>query len=1490
MNNALLYLGGILITVLAVLFAVPRFVDWNSYRGVFEEEATRILGREVRVGGGVNVRLLPAPYVSFERLRIADVGDDGGNSIIRVESFTMWLSVPPLLRGVLEAHRVELKRPVVSLTANAAGSGNWQSLAIAPGSLTFMPKEVALQSVKISDGALIVQGPSRSELARFDDINGELNAEALEGPYKFKGLVSWGGIPRHLRLATAKSDANGDIRFKAAVDVPASGNSYVLDGSARDLSTTPKLEGDLTAKLALGGNPDGAAPAPDLKDAPGLAPATDPQDGSSKLSDKPPAAGAVPALDTPQPETKAATAAPGTARGFELKAKVTGTTLGMDLSDIAVSLEAGTTPQLITGNAKVGWADKMRLDVTLASRWLDLDQLAHTSASGMPLEAGRRYFEALAAALPAEADTNALLEFDQLTLGGEPISNVRLAAARSGGPLELKGVRADLPGGVRLDLEGELTPTANLPNLDGELFLSGRSVMRFLAWGLGKPDIGEGRNDGAFSIDGRFALGDGTLALTDASVEFAGTPMRGDIKLGLGDRKTLTVAIQGPRVDVAQFGPGLVGLGVLRSMLFGSDNPDDATAKDEANAASALLDAANADLSLDLKIASLVDGARLLNDVDAEVRLERGKLSIPRLRFSTPEGLYVDAEGQATDVPDHPKGAIRGLVSAPSAAAARALVSLLDVEDASSKALDRIARLAPFRLAGTLQLGGAPLNATVLSADGTLGGGRITATVKLDGGRAKWRTSPLDASVSLDSPDVAELVAALFDSDIQGLDAGAAPGRMVIKAVGTPSEGLVSLADVTGNGFTLNYRGQVQLPSPEDTRLEGDMTVAAQDARLMLALVGLAAPGGAAGSPIEGAIHLQRAGNKYTLSSGMLTLGDSIVSGDVALATKEDGRQSVDATLKVNRASFASLLAPIMAKADAESAEEVAPAQPAGRRQAAVEPPPPEATPVWPEQSFDLALLDRVDGRVDISFGSLAVEPGLALANAWLVAELAPEAIKVVHLDGDMLGGRLTSNFKLDRASAGADLAGALRIDIWNKRPPADDASPPPGDAVAFGATFTGRGLSPLTLISGLSGKGELTVGDATLQGNSPAAVSVVAQAALTGQGPSGGNALSEAIAAALKEGQVKLGKLSVPVEISDGALKLDKVRIEMTEGRSSFATAVELQTMRMDSEWQIEPKLDAKLAASASARLLPPVTVVYTGKLNALANMVPHVAAGALERELVVRKMELDVGELERLRKLDEERARRDAERRKAEEAEQARLEAERAKALEADQQNNSSQELTACTPTGNPDAALAACERLLASPLPEQEQAAVLYALGRAQREKGEVDKAINSYTRSIGLMPFAEAYNHRGIAYFDKGEFERATADYGEALRIDPRHAEALNNRAWTRYKAGNLNAALDDANRAISIDGGKAYMWDTRGHINESLGDQSAAISDYRRALELDASSDSSAEGLRRLGAATNQADPVAPTFAPSQASQRPRRKRPVEENWRPFQSP
>ena len=132
MNNFLLALGTLVAAVLIALFAVPPLIDWNGYRGLLEEEASRALGREVRVGGKVDVRILPTPYMRFEDVTVADAAGITGAPFLRAKSFTLWLAVPPLLRGVLEAERIELDRADLRLRVDAAGGGNWQALPFPP--------------------------------------------------------------------------------------------------------------------------------------------------------------------------------------------------------------------------------------------------------------------------------------------------------------------------------------------------------------------------------------------------------------------------------------------------------------------------------------------------------------------------------------------------------------------------------------------------------------------------------------------------------------------------------------------------------------------------------------------------------------------------------------------------------------------------------------------------------------------------------------------------------------------------------------------------------------------------------------------------------------------------------------------------------------------------------------------------------------------------------------------------------------------------------------------------------------------------------------------------------------------------------------------------------------------------------------------------------------------------------------------------------------
>ena len=48
-------------------------------------------------------------------------------------------------------------------------------------------------------------------------------------------------------------------------------------------------------------------------------------------------------------------------------------------------------------------------------------------------------------------------------------------------------------------------------------------------------------------------------------------------------------------------------------------------------------------------------------------------------------------------------------------------------------------------------------------------------------------------------------------------------------------------------------------------------------------------------------------------------------------------------------------------------------------------------------------------------------------------------------------------------------------------------------------------------------------------------------------------------------------------------------------------------------------------------------------------------------------------------------------------------------------------------------------------------------------------------------------AQAYNNRGLAYFEKGQYDLAISDYSEAIAIDPKNAAAYYNRGDTWHNS-------------------------------------------------------------------------------------------------------
>ena len=1215
MSNGLLYIAGFVSLVLAALFAVPYFVDWNGYRGVFEEEATRILGREVRVGGNVNVRLLPAPFVRFEKLRIADTTGIVGEPFFRADSFTMRLSVPPLLKGVIEANEIELKRPVLRLALDGDGGGNWRSFSITPGALPFVPADVTLQSVKIVDGLVTLQGPKGNTFAELDGLNGELKADSIQGPFAFKGTTKWHDADREVRIATDAADAEGAVRFKTTIRGAKHDNAYTVEGRLLDLKGSPRVTGEVTAKLELDAPPAAAQPPPT---------------GDGK------------AAETTQ------------APLVDFKSGFTGDAKSLKLEGITLSFDRVGQPQLISGSAAASWTDAFTVELNLASRWLDLDRISGSSAGESPFDTARGFISAVMQSLPTEAETKVRFDLDQATLGGEAVSGIRIEVARNSGALLLKELRAGLPGGAKLALYGAAAENAEPGAFRGELALRGTSLARFLNWVAKDDSVAEAiRSDGPFALQGRFGMNAQSVDLTEAGAEIGGTPLTGEVHYRAGERARLAVVLQGQQIDAAKLWPA--GVGYLKGLLAGPADTADAATTDAKRPH--WLDTARSDLSLRLRAGSLATGRQPLHDVDFDIALEQGQFALRACKFVTDDGLSFDLDGRVADVAGDRKGTLHWVVAAPDKNAFTSLVRLWDLPDNVTEQVARYAALMPMRLAGTIRLGERGKTTADILADGSLLGGRLAADARLDGGLANWRAASTDLAITVDSPDVVQALNALaVRSGGPAPERRERPGQFFVKAVGVPANGMLTAATVKAAGLYLAYDGKVGLAADGTHSFNGDVRVSSRELGDVMAIAGLGNGSAPRGVSVIGALKMVSTNQTIELKPQQLAVGGSNVAGTVALAYPAEGPAIVTAQLQVDSATIPGLLGLAVDR----GATAAVPEQPATATQAkpvAEAKPVADAKSIWPESPFDFAALDGIDGKLGIAFDTLSLEEGMAISKAQLEVQLAPGKITLTKLEGSALGGTLAAKATLEKGPGGATLNGDVQLSGAHlTTAAANDAAKADNPAATLSLEFSGRGATPDGLIAVASGKGAIELGDMAMRVPTPLAVVATSEAVLSGGAGGSGDELIAALKSKIADSEVKVGPRKIAIDVADGAAKLEAFTLPSPAGTTTVTTTVDLSSLMVDSAWLLEPRApDVEQPDKPRKGALPSVSFVYVGPLKDAWMLQPRITADQLERELAIRKMELDADQLERLHKADAERAQREDERRKSLETDQS-------------------------------------------------------------------------------------------------------------------------------------------------------------------------------------------------------------------------------------------
>ena len=168
MRDFLTGIAIVLIVILTAALAAPYFIDWNGQRGFLEARLSRALGQRVTIGGAIDLKLLPTPYLVLDQTVI---GGDEGPMTIGIRHLDLELSVAPLLHGEFDIVEARLEEPTIRVTL-----GRDRALPALPSAPAFTA-DVRFDRIDIADGTLAVADPSSGRTFVFDHL--DLSAEPL---------------------------------------------------------------------------------------------------------------------------------------------------------------------------------------------------------------------------------------------------------------------------------------------------------------------------------------------------------------------------------------------------------------------------------------------------------------------------------------------------------------------------------------------------------------------------------------------------------------------------------------------------------------------------------------------------------------------------------------------------------------------------------------------------------------------------------------------------------------------------------------------------------------------------------------------------------------------------------------------------------------------------------------------------------------------------------------------------------------------------------------------------------------------------------------------------------------------------------------------------------------------------------------------------------------------------------------------------------------
>jgi len=715
------WLGSLLVLALLAALVVPPFFDWDRFRTGFEQEASRVLGQPVKVGGGTTARLLPLPSVTFSDIR---VGDDK-EPMLTAESFHINVELAPLLKGDVVIVDMNMIEPKLDVRIAADGTMDWSLRREGAASLV-SAEDVAVENISVSKGIVRVRDERFEREFIIRNIDATAKASTLAGPWRGDAQLSYLGQRIKLEGSTGRLKPSGSINVSATLKPKNQPYDIAFDGPFTVKDGVPSAVGIVTVK-----------------------PVTRQTDEERIAFPRESAGNALPVRFEGDLEIGSA---------------------GASIPAFRMEVGGGDDPYTLIGSGKAVFGEELSFRAKAEGQQINIERLEAAdkssdkteNTSGKQLSARLAVLADLLERVPQfEAEGDIDVKLPAVIAGDTVIRDIALNMRPLEGALgwRLRNVKAQLPGRTEFRADGVLA-LGNKPSWNGALIVASKQPSGLAKWLAPRVDPAIRKMSGAgFSAN---AVIDGNRTeFNDLEIALDGARLNGSLlrQVPEGGKPQLSTALSGDKADSDQ-------LAALFRLFSG-----------ETGAA----EIANHDINVQLDVGELALAGFVAKGVSGSVATTDGALKISDLKIDDLDGARIMAQATLEGFPEFLSGTAQGsFIASNPVQLLQKLSAKTNRFSLPPRFVENPELLANTDVKFALTPDG---ERTRIKADGQAGGSSIDWKFASDGLSKRLAEQDIDSTLVLVNDNASQLMTQLGIPVVFGDAGGRSAFRGVIKGV-----------------------------------------------------------------------------------------------------------------------------------------------------------------------------------------------------------------------------------------------------------------------------------------------------------------------------------------------------------------------------------------------------------------------------------------------------------------------------------------------------------------------------------------------------------------------------------------------------------------------------------------------------------------------------------------------------------------------------------